>query len=93
MRFYTAGFLHSKLMVCDDTICTCGSTNVDFRSFENNFEANVFFYGQPPALAFKQLFIADEGQSVPMKELRRYSRPTFIARLTESLFRMLAPLM
>lgn len=93
VRFYTAGFLHSKLMVCDDTICTCGSTNVDFRSFENNFEANVFFYGQPTALAFKQLFIADEGQSVPMKELRRYSRPTFIARLTESLFRMLAPLM
>jgi cardiolipin synthase len=93
VKFYTAGFLHSKLMVCDDTISTCGSTNVDFRSFENNFEANVFFYGHETAMAIKQLFIADEEQSVPMKELRRYSRPTFIARLTESLLRLLAPLM
>ena len=93
VEFYTAGFLHSKLMVCDDTISTCGSTNVDFRSFENNFEANVFFYGHETAMAIKQLFIADEEQSVPMKELRRYSRPTFIARLTESLLRLLAPLM
>ena len=43
ISFYCAGFNHSKLLVCDDSLCTCGSTNVDFRSFENNFEANVFF--------------------------------------------------
>ena len=41
---YQAGFLHSKFMVCDDSITTTGSTNVDFRSFENNFEANAFIY-------------------------------------------------
>ena len=93
VKFYTAGFLHSKLMVCDDSISTCGSTNVDFRSFENNFEANVFFYGRETALAIKQIFIADEEQSVPMKDLRQYSRPTFMARLTESLLRLLAPVM
>ena len=49
VNLYTAGFLHSKLMVCDDSIATCGSVNVDFRSFENNFEANVFFYGEEVA--------------------------------------------
>ena len=93
VKFYTAGFLHSKLMVCDDSISTCGSTNVDFRSFENNFEANVFFYGRETALAIKQIFITDEEQSVPMKDLRKYTRPTFMARLTESLLRLLAPVM
>jgi cardiolipin synthase len=43
---YKAGFMHSKLMVIDDALVTCGSTNADFRSFENNFEANVFIYDQ-----------------------------------------------
>ena len=44
---YGAGFNHSKMMVSDDLVATVGSTNVDFRSFENNFEANAFFYDEP----------------------------------------------
>ena len=44
--FYQAAFNHSKLLVCDDSLSSCGSTNVDFRSFEHNFEANVFFYDE-----------------------------------------------
>ena len=43
VHLYEPSFNHSKLLVCDDSLCTCGSTNVDFRSFENNFEANAFF--------------------------------------------------
>ena len=46
---YEAGFNHSKVLVCDDNLCTCGSTNVDFRSFENNFEANSTTVTQPCA--------------------------------------------
>ena len=37
VSLYRDGFLHAKMLVCDDQICSCGSTNVDFRSFENNF--------------------------------------------------------
>lgn len=40
---YRKGFIHSKLMVSDDEFSTIGSTNMDFRSFEHNFEANAFF--------------------------------------------------
>lgn len=93
VAFYTAGFLHSKLLVCDDSISSCGSTNVDFRSFENNFEANVFFYDCETALAMKKIFMDDLALSVPMKDLLAYNRPQFMARLMESLLRMLAPLM
>lgn len=50
---YRRGFLHSKLMVCDDELSTVGSTNMDFRSFEHNFEANAFFYDKMTALAIK----------------------------------------
>lgn len=47
---YTAGFNHSKLLVSDDCLSSIGSSNVDFRSFENNFEANAFFYDEKMAL-------------------------------------------
>ena len=40
---YKKGMLHSKMMIVDDEMVTIGSTNFDFRSFDYNFEANLFF--------------------------------------------------
>lgn len=93
VSLYTAGFLHSKFMVSDDSICTCGSTNVDFRSFENNFEANAFIYGSDVALRMKQIFLHDEASSVSLSDLPRRLHPKFFVRLWESFARMLSPLM
>jgi len=93
VSLYTAGFLHSKLMVADDSICTCGSTNVDFRSFENNFEANAFFYGEDVAASMKQMFLDDESHSVSFSELPDRLHPRFSVRLWESFVRLLSPLM
>ena len=93
VSLYTAGFLHSKLLVCDDSVCTCGSTNVDFRSFENNFEANIFMYGEEVACQMKEIFLQDASQSVALSSLSERIRPRFFVRLCESLTRMLSPLM
>jgi len=41
-------------MVADDYLATVGSTNVDFRSFEHNFEVNAFVYDTQTALAMKE---------------------------------------
>ena len=90
---YTAGFLHSKMLVCDDSLATCGSTNVDFRSFENDFEANAFFYGEETAMRFKQVFMADQERSVLFSEEARRNPPRFFVRLWESLTRLLSPVM
>ena len=92
VSLYEAGFLHSKLMVCDDVIATCGSTNLDFRSFENNFEANIFFYDEAIALRMKQLFLKDIEQAVPLEEAPERMRRGFFVRLWESVTRMLSPL-
>ena len=43
---YRPGMLHAKAMTIDDTFATAGSTNFDFRSFENNFESNLRSVGQ-----------------------------------------------
>ena len=86
-------FNHSKLLVADDEVSTCGSTNIDFRSFENNFESNVFFYDRQMALRIKELYMADEAQSVDFNDVDTLRHRPYLHRLTESLFRLLAPLL
>ena len=90
---YRAAFNHSKLLVCDDNVCTCGSTNIDFRSFENNFEANAFIYGKETAQQFKQIFMDDIRHSVYVTEKMISQKRPFINRLWESLVRLLSPLL
>ena len=57
--FYRPGFLHSKLVVCDDYVACIGSANMDFRSFEHNFEINCFIYQQDFAKQMKKMFMHD----------------------------------
>lgn len=49
--FFKPGMMHSKMLLIDDEITSVGSTNFDFRSFEHNFEANLFIYSK----AFNEL--------------------------------------
>lgn len=89
---YKAGFLHSKLIVSDDSISSVGSTNVDFRSFENNFEGNVFFYDEAMAVRLRNVFEHDQRQAVELAEVKWRMSPGFWQRLGESLTRLLSPL-
>ena len=91
--FYTAGFNHSKILVADDSLCTCGSTNVDFRSFENNFEINAFIYDRRTAIRMKGIFHDDLNHCIPYEEYMRHRRLSFPQRLWESLVRLFSPLM
>ena len=90
---YRSGFMHSKMMVSDDTLSTCGSTNLDSRSFENNFEVNAFVYDEGIALRMKKVFLDDQSQSVLLSDLSRRLNPHFLPRLWESLTRLLSPLL
>ncbi len=91
--FHGAGFLHSKIMVADDSVSTCGSTNIDFRSFENNFEANTFFYGQDVAVRMRKMFLTDQQHSVSWSDMGSRRNPRFQVRLWESITRLLSPLL
>lgn len=90
---YEGGFNHSKLLVSDDTLCTCGSTNIDFRSFENNFEANVFIYDRSVALRMKNIFLTDEQQSIDYQSVYGERKRPFMHRLAESFVRLFSPLL
>lgn len=90
---YKAGFNHSKLLVSDDSLSTCGSTNIDFRSFENNFESNVFIYDCGMAQRVKAVFIGDMKNCVMYGDYMRTRRLSFTHRLWESFVRLFSPLM
>ena len=90
---YEEGFNHTKLLVADDNVATIGSANIDFRSFENNFEANAFFYDKSMAQRIKDIFLADETKCVPLEKIKEINHKSFIYRLWESVVRLLSPLL
>ena len=91
--FYDDGFNHSKFLVCDDSISTVGSSNIDFRSLEHNFESNIFFYDKGMALRMKKIYLEDEAHCVLVDEAGQLEKHGFFQLLWESILRMFSPLM
>ncbi len=90
---YQEGFNHSKLLVSDDMLSTCGSTNIDFRSFENNFEGNAFIYDAEVAQRMKAVFLEDAQYCRLLDENTVNERRSFFKRLWESVIRLFSPLL
>ena len=82
----------SKLMVSDDTLSTVGSTNMDFRSFEHNFEVNAFMYDPSSALLLKGIFLQDQKDAILLQRKTWIKRPWY-QKAQESIVRLLAPLL
>ncbi|MDE6278224.1 MAG: cardiolipin synthase [Muribaculaceae bacterium] len=89
---YTAGMLHAKTIVIDDEICTIGSTNFDFRSFDYNFESNLFFYSKEFNGRIAKIFMEDLAfcKRITASQWRR--RPK-LNKITESIVRLLSPIL
>ena len=89
---YERGMLHSKTMVIDDTLVTSGSTNFDFRSFENNFECNLMFYDREINRQMREIFFEDIKQCRKLTASAWRKRP-LLQRTLESLVRLVAPIL
>lgn len=90
--FYTEGYMHSKTIVCDDTIATVGSTNLDIRSFEQDFELNAYIYDSSVAVILREAFLADEKLSSPVV-LQSWEQRPRLQKFAESLARLFSPLL
>jgi len=88
---YTAGFLHSKLIVVDDSLTVVGSANMDIRSFELNFETSAFIYDAETAKKAKQVFERDIRNSERV-DLKKWNKRPRVRQYFESLMRLLTPL-
>ncbi|MDE6478971.1 MAG: cardiolipin synthase [Muribaculaceae bacterium] len=89
---FLPGMLHAKTMIIDDDFVTTGSVNFDFRSFENNFEANLLIYSEDVNRRMRDIFFQDLqfSQKLTLSQWRK--RPTF-EKTMEALVRLFSPIL
>lgn len=89
---YQDGFIHAKVMVIDDEICSIGTANMDIRSFVQNFEINGLIYDRPTALSVKRQFNEDFKRSKLVK-LEDINSLGFFTDLKIGFARMFSPIL
>jgi cardiolipin synthase len=90
--FYQNNFLHSKAIVADDYVSTIGTANMDFRSYEQNFELNAFIYDDKTAISLRLAFENDL-KSCKEITLEQWKKRKRIDRLKDSVARIFSPIM
>lgn len=89
--YYYNGFLHSKVIVCDENITTIGSANLDRRSFNLNFEINAIVYDKDFAKENIAIFNEDIKNSKKI-DLQTHRKRNILQKAIEQICRLLAPL-
>lgn len=90
--FYQGGFIHSKYIIVDDVFSTVGTTNLDFRSLETNFEVNAFMYDENFTGELMKTFNADLENSREIK-LREWRHRPWHYKFRESLAHIASPML
>ena len=90
--FYDKGFMHAKTVVADDNVCSIGSTNLDIRSFEQDFEINAFIYDKKMAKQMREQFLLDL-ESCTQVDPERWARRSRVHRFWESVARLFSPIL
>lgn len=89
---YQKGFVHAKTMVTDGMVSVIGTANMDYRSFELNFEVNALVYDTAIAKQMQQIFYTD------LKDCERIDRERWRKRdiyrqMLEKTARLVSPLL
>ena len=89
--FYQKGFIHSKLIMVDGILSSLGTTNLDFRSLETNFEINTFIYDAAFTRQLSGFFHADllNSREIFYSDWKKRSK---FARWKESLAHLISPM-
>ncbi|MBL7857174.1 MAG: cardiolipin synthase [Cyclobacteriaceae bacterium] len=89
---YKKGFVHAKTIIVDDALAIVGTANMDFRSFELNFEISAVIYGQEPCGELTRVFLDDLEHSdlISFEAWRHRSKPR---QWLEKAARLLSPIL
>ncbi len=88
--FYEKGFVHAKTMVTDGALSVIGTANMDYRSFELNFEVNAMVYDAAFAEKMRQVFFEDLKDAKQMT-LKKWEQRHIIYKLSERIARLFSP--
>lgn len=89
---YEGGFLHAKVLLCDDYLSSVGTANFDIRSFELNFEANAFVFDEELNKSLKEDFMNDVKKSTQLTQEIYDQRSAFV-KFREGISRLLSPIL
>lgn len=89
---YEDGMMHAKTMIVDDEVAAVGSTNFDFRSFEHNFEVNMFIFSRQFNERMTSIFMSDLRHSRRLLQ-SQWARRSFFHKAAESVVRLLSPIL
>ena len=89
---YRKGYMHAKTMTIDDSLVTIGSTNIDFRGFEQDFEINAFMYDERLAVQQREIFLEDQ-KDAELIESDKWEKRPLIDKAKESVARVFSPVL
>lgn len=87
---YKKGFVHSKTMVTDGKLSIIGTANMDYRSFELNFEVNAIIYDVPFAKKMRTVFFNDLEHAQKINE-KIWNKRAFFYKLADRVARLFSP--
>lgn len=85
-------FIHSKTFVSDDYLSEIGSANMDFRSFNIDYELNAYIYDITAAKVNKAIFMKDMEASHEVTLEDWTARPWY-QKFFQKVIRLFAPLL
>ena len=59
---YTPGFIHEKMVVCDDSYAVISTINMDYRSLVHHFEDGLWIMGAPVITDIRDSFLNTEAR-------------------------------
>lgn len=89
---YNKGFMHAKTLVSDNMLSVVGSANLDFRSFDYNFEVCAYVYDAGLARDMRAAFMNDISDCTQLS-LRDFSQRSLFVRCLESAARLASPVL
>lgn len=89
---FTPGFIHSKSFVSDDSVATCGTVNMDYRSFYFHFECGVWMCGCGAVKDIRDDFLRVQSCSEEIIKEKWAKRP-LKKRFVQAVLNLFAPFM
>lgn len=89
---YQKGFIHAKTIIADHNLAIVSTANVDFRSFEFNFEVGAVIYKSHFCKELTEVFMSDleDSEELSLKSLNERSR---IDHILDKAARLFSPLL
>ena len=87
---YQKGFVHAKALVIDGKLSMIGTANMDYRSFDLNFEVNAIVYDVAFAEKLREVFFEDITHAKKINE-KIWNNRAFYFKLADRIARLFSP--